>query len=178
MHGKSYRSVSFFAALGLAATIVLVASPYGQAIWRTLCASRYPTVHFILPAGYRGPFVVASAVGEKVSRRFTGIQHEFYVPNDGVVLVEDDSVFHSWHFIVISTTDGIVVREGPNISTDRISKGLVFLSKGSSTDSVAHENWFYYGPPGGDTDIAALDRLDNTARIRILSNRVVGKSTE
>jgi hypothetical protein len=123
-----------------------------------------PTVHFILPADFNGPFVVAVLHPTETSVRPNTFV-EFRIPNDGVLIVDDDSVLFTWHTELVSTTDGRISRVMPidGRITGRIGgHDRVFLDRGSGhyDNSGCRQNWFYFGAPGGENDGKKIDSVD------------------
>jgi hypothetical protein len=129
------------------------------ALWRRNMES--PTVHFLLPAGFDGHFVVAAPKhADSIGRLFSPEEENFRIPSNGVLVVDDDSVLRSWHRTVVSTTDGKLVRATPGPADDRLAAQTVFLSRGSSYGGKFRRHWYFFGTPGGDKDVDEMDQLE------------------
>lgn len=121
--------------------------------------SRTPTVHFILPAEFDGPFVVAVPIHHSASW-MASAEYDFRIPSNGVLIVDDDRVLRTWHTEVVSTTDGALFRVPPHVNSDDVGPDRVFLSRGAATDTKFREHLYYFGAPGGEHDLQKIQRIE------------------
>ena len=80
---------------------------------RTAHPTPTPMVHFIVPAGFNGPFLVAASDRQPHGPFTPNSRHEFRIPADGVLVVEDNSVLYTWHTTEVSTDDGTLFQSPP-----------------------------------------------------------------
>jgi hypothetical protein len=126
------------------------------------CGSRAtPTVHFIIPSGYDGPFVVAARSDSSESIAVKEV-YDFHVPSNGVLIVDNDSVFHRWHKFVISTSDGRIARQVPKANDNSLTgiENRVFLAQGASYGGKLSEHWFFFGDPVSKDDSKKLREVE------------------
>ena len=140
-------------ALGVIASILLICL-----IWRPIWA--VPTAHFVLPAGFDGPFVVASR-SDRRTILATKAEYEFRVPRSGVLVINNDGMLQRWHNVVVSTADGAVVRVTPDPCSHHVAPNKVFRSKDSLVSSKCREHWFFFGFPGSENDRQKEQDIEN-----------------
>jgi hypothetical protein len=127
-----------------AATIVAIASW----VWQ---ASASPNVRFLLPNDFEGPFVIVS---QSANRTTWNLPRDviFTIPDNGVLVVPDDSALLRWHAEYVSTLDRAINDSMPGVNDGHVGRGLAFLSKGMIIDGGLREHWFYFGRPAADGD--------------------------
>lgn len=122
-----------------------------------------PTVNFILPANFDGPFVIVSCANQRATAPAKA-EYSFHIPSNGVLVVDDDSVLRKWHTTVVSMADGTFVRVPPDMASDRVGRDRVFLSKGAAYSGNCREHWFVFGVLGNANDIQKTPQLEDALK--------------
>lgn len=121
-----------------------------------------PVVHFILPAGFNGPFVIAASDRQPPGPFAKSSRREYRIPRDGVLVVQDDSVLYTWHRLMVSTADGTISRASPDLVTGGIKESaLIFLEKDTGQDGKWRTHVFYFGDPAGQDDVEKLNVINS-----------------
>lgn len=141
------------AALGVVASTLLLGFIL-RPIWAV------PTAHFVLPAGFNGPFVVASRSDRRATWP-TKAEYELRVPKSGVLIINNEGVLSRWHSVLVSTADGAVVRVTPDPFSHHVAPNKVFVSKDTLVSSKFREHWFFFGFPESENDRRKEQDIEN-----------------
>src|SRR5262249_46557668 len=106
------------------------------------CKAESPRVHFILPNGYRGLFVITTqADGARLQTSEGRIV--LAIPENGNLAIRDSAVLFEWHSVSAAFADETQIRFGDhdNLPADSVACWDV----GNETDRPDKPIWYFIG---------------------------------
>ena len=114
-------------------------------------------IHYVIPKDFKGPFVVVCpSAGNDVLLEYQtpsrvdywNCFYKYHIPNDGVLIIRSDDLFHRWHSTSATSSDGHTILCTPLTvyQIDRCGDCKVLKSKESFHGEYLNEFWYSYEP--------------------------------
>jgi hypothetical protein len=122
------------------------------------CQGKSPTIHYVLPNGYRGAFMVITGQPDGVEPRGHNGRYICNVPESGVLRVRGKGPFDGWHSITAAYSNGEVIpieMEVDDLRQERVAfwygdsrpGGRIYFFVGTSAQNKQFRNETALGPP-------------------------------
>ena len=73
------------------------------------CQRKSPSIHFVLPNGYRGAFLIRSDQADGSELQEKAGRYTFIIPESGTLKIQGAGPFYDWHSVSASFVGGEVI---------------------------------------------------------------------
>lgn len=105
------------------------------------------SLHFILPIGYRGWFVVATHTRHGGPLIFEGIRYICAVPRDGVVMLKGEEAVENMMLVTASYANGDAIARAPETKSNSESKPFLYDGGTVPVEDIDQVHWYFVGTP-------------------------------
>lgn len=105
------------------------------------------SLHFILPIGYRGWFVIATHTRHGGSFIFEGIRYICSVPRDGVVMLRGDDAVENMMLVTSSYANGDSIERAPEGKSSSESRPFLYDGGTVPIEDIDQVHWYFVGSP-------------------------------